>query len=61
MTTMLVWVLVSISNSGVAGHVISYSPQMADVTSCVRMQKIVQDMSTNRTRCVQILVPKESK
>ena len=54
MTTILVWVLVSYSWSDT--RVVTYSPPMATVAECVRMQKTVQSLAgpAVKTQCIQI-------
>jgi hypothetical protein len=55
MTSILVWVLVSLGGRNVSEIV--YSPPMADLESCQRIQKAVERYAF-QTQCVQIRVPK---
>jgi len=54
MNTILVWVLVSVG--GYYGNQVVYSPQMADLESCQRIQKAIEKWA-GQTQCVQIRVP----
>jgi hypothetical protein len=56
MNTILVWVLVTVG--GHYGNQVVYSPQMADLESCKRVQESLVSRSRRlRGACVQILVP----
>ena len=62
MNTILVWVLVTIG--GVDATELRFSPQVADLDSCVRMQKATKEISEKinarppSSKCVQISVVK---
>jgi hypothetical protein len=62
MNTILVWVLVTVG--GAHSSDVSYSPQVADLDSCVRMQKAADELREKlrlrgmSTKCVQITVVK---
>jgi hypothetical protein len=60
MTSILVWVLISVGGYG--SNQITYSPHMADLESCQRLQQAAKEATahpyTSRTQCVQIRVPK---
>ncbi len=66
MTTTYVWILVSIisNDNGFAGRIpsITYSPPMADLASCKRLQKSILERAKYRydiqTQCVQVAVVK---
>lgn len=51
----LVWVL--ITSGGYNGNQLSYSPPVADLASCQRMQEMAKD-SGARSRCIQIEIVK---
>jgi hypothetical protein len=55
MTHILVWVLVSLG--GRNDSEIVYSPPMADLESCQRLQKAVE-RQVFQSQCIQIRVPK---
>ena len=54
MNTILVWVL--ISSGGYHGNQVVYSPQVADLESCQRIQQAVEKWARH-TQCVQVRVP----
>jgi hypothetical protein len=56
MDTVLVWVLISIGGS--VNSEVTYSPPVADLESCQRLQKEVEKWA-RRTRCIQIRIPKQ--
>jgi len=62
MNTILVWVLVTIG--GVGATELTFSPQVADLDSCVRMQKAANEIGEKSnarppsSKCVQISVVK---
>jgi hypothetical protein len=61
MNTVLVWILVSIG--GYNTNTITYSPPMADLESCQRMQKSINDLYPGgqpraRVQCIQVKVLK---
>jgi hypothetical protein len=56
MNTILVWVLITVG--GYNGNEVSYSPPMADLESCQRLEKVVREGKYNFTQCVQIRIPK---
>jgi hypothetical protein len=59
MNTILVWVLITVG--GANGNQVVYSPPMADLESCQRLQKEAEALkptSNIRAQCVQIRVPK---
>lgn len=51
MNTILVWVLMTVSHSGA---MLSYSPMVADLASCERMQQATRNTLIDFTKCVQI-------
>ena len=53
MNTILVWVLITVGGGG--GSQVVYSPFMADLESCQRLQKAVEPRVS--AQCVQIRVP----
>lgn len=56
MNTMLVWILVTVSNSY---GITTYSPPFVDLASCERMQsQILKVRPSMDTVCVQVKVPK---
>ena len=56
MNTLLVWVLITISN---ANYTVMYSPPVADLESCQRMEAFVKDPGgVTKTKCVQIRLAK---
>ena len=57
MNTILVWVLVSVGSYG--NHAVLYSPPMADLESCQRLEKVVREGKYNFTQCVQVRLPKK--
>ncbi len=54
MNTILVWVLVTVG--GYHSNQVTYSPQMADLESCQRIQQSIEKWA-GRTQCVQIRIP----
>ena len=60
MNTILVWVLISVG--GYNSNQVTYSPPLADLESCQRIQKAARELADSRFRvysqCVQIRVPK---
>jgi hypothetical protein len=59
MNTILVWVLITVG--GANGNQVVYSPPMADLESCQRLQKAAEEVRSTRNvsaQCVQIRVPK---
>jgi hypothetical protein len=60
MTSILVWVLISVGGYG--SNQITYSPPMADLESCQRLQQAAKEVIsrpyTIQSQCVQIRVPK---
>ena len=58
MNTILVWVLITVGGYG--GDQVVYSPPMADLESCQRLQKAAKELTNRRlySQCVQIRVPK---
>lgn len=53
MNTIAAWVLVTLTHS-YAG--MQYSPQVADLASCQRLQAVAKFEATRATQCVQIIV-----
>ena len=60
MKAILVWILVSVSDGTYNHGNVSYSPYLASIEDCVRLQKTVTGRDT-RTQCVQVNVLKETK
>lgn len=63
MTTILVWYLVTLTHVN-SGNVLTYSPPMADLTTCTRLKEITNNLADGyniKSQCVQIPVVKEMK
>jgi hypothetical protein len=61
MNTILVWVLITVG--GANSTQVTYSPPLADLESCQRVQKAAKELTGGERRgsysqCVQIQVPK---
>ncbi len=53
MSTVLVWLLVTVSDGAYNRGTVSYSPPLATLEDCVRIQKNVQS-SVVYTHCIQV-------
>ena len=58
MNTVLVWVLVTFSNTYYGYKTITYSPPVADLESCQRLADLVNKAHLITTQCVQVKVVK---
>lgn len=58
MNTILVWVLITMG--GYNSNTATYSPPLADLESCQRMQKAFNDMKiySGTSQCIQVKVIK---
>ncbi len=59
MNTMLVWILMIAPYDGRSIHV--FSPPMATLQDCQRMQAVVKESSGRVSQCVQVKVPNNYK
>jgi hypothetical protein len=58
MNTVLVWVLVTFSNTYYGYKTITYSPPVADLESCQRLADNIRNQVNITTQCVQVKVVK---
>lgn len=58
MSTLLVWVLMIAPYDSKTIHV--FSPQVATLEDCQRMQQFVKASSGRASQCIQIQVPKQT-
>ena len=58
MNTVLVWVLVTFSNTYYGYKTITYSPPLADLESCQRLADNIRNQVNITTQCVQVKVTK---
>lgn len=59
MNTMLVWILLIAPYDG--RTVYTFSPPVATIEDCQRMQKFVKESTGRATQCIQVKVPNNYK
>lgn len=59
MNTMLVWILMISPYDGRSIHV--FSPPVATLQDCQRMQQFAKEYSGRATQCIQVRVPNNYK